>query len=71
MEFVPVVSSNIQSIAYDENGAVLGVRFHGGGDYRYRGVPLHVFQGFFAAPSKGQYFDRYVRKAGYSYQRVG
>lgn len=71
MKYVPVVSSNLSAIAYDETGKILGVRFTHGGEYRYRGVPLSVFQGLLGAASKGRYFDAFVKKAGYAYSRVG
>jgi hypothetical protein len=70
MNYVSVSSSNIAAIAYDENGAILGVRFTNGGEYRYRRVPGSVYQGFLRAGSKGHYFDQFVRKAGYPYSRV-
>ena len=70
MDYVPVSSSNIAAIAYDENGAVLGVRFTNGGEYRYRRVPASIYQGFLRAGSKGYYFDQFVRKVGYAYSRV-
>jgi hypothetical protein len=71
MRYLPIVSSNLESIAYDDDGAILGVRFQKSGEYRYFGVPRTVYDGFFTAPSAGRYFDQYVRKAGYAYQRIG
>jgi KTSC domain-containing protein len=70
MHYVSVVSSTIEAVAYDEMGSTLGVRFHGGREYRYRSVPKSVFQGLFAAPSKGRYFDQHVKHAGFPYLRV-
>lgn len=70
MDYVSVVSSTIEAIAYDQSGSTLGVRFHGGREYRYRSVPAGVFQGFFTASSKGRYFDQHVKHAGYPYSRV-
>jgi KTSC domain len=64
------MSSTISAIAYDDSGAVLGVRFNSGGEYRYRSVPRRVYEGFLNASSKGSYFDQFVRKAGYAYLRV-
>lgn len=70
MNMIPVSSSNLASIGYDENSRTLYVSFRNGRLYKYSGVPLQVYNGLMAASSKGQYFDRYIVKAGYSYQRV-
>jgi KTSC domain len=71
VDYIGVLSSTIAAIAYDERGAVLGVRFLNGREYQYLGVPRYVYQGFVGAPSKGRYFDAFVRKAGYAYSQVG
>lgn len=71
MEYTSVASSNVSAIAYDDNGQILGVRFQKSGEYHYHGVPRDVYEGFMTAPSVGSYFDMYVKKAGYPFQRVG
>lgn len=70
MERLPVSSSNLASIGYDANGAVLEVEFNHGGIYQYSGVPEEIFQGLMSAGSHGTYFDKFVKKAGYSYSKV-
>ncbi|HEX2202513.1 MAG TPA: KTSC domain-containing protein [Longimicrobium sp.] len=65
-----MISSTIEAVAYDEAGAVLGVRFRNGREYRYRRVPRSVFQALLGAPSKGGYFGAHIRHAGYAYSRV-
>jgi hypothetical protein len=71
MDYVPVTSSTVAAIAYDLGSNTLGVRFLSGAEYHYYGVPEGVYQGFLSAPSVGQYLDQCVKKAGYSYVRVG
>lgn len=56
-----VDSSVIESVGYE--GGVLEVRFRNGGLYRYRGVPRATFVALMGAPSKGRFFNRYVRDA--------
>ena len=67
MHMIPVVSSNIASIGY-ENGT-LYVSFHHGGLYAYSGVPESVYNGLMSAPSRGKYLATYV-KGIYPYQKL-
>lgn len=68
MQMIPVSSSNISSIGY-ENGT-LYVAFNRGGLYAYSGVPEHVYRELMAASSHGSYLARYV-KGAYPYRRIG
>lgn len=70
MEMMPVNSSNIDSIGYDENTQTLRVRFLNGSLYEYRNVPLMEFEQLKQAPSKGSYLNRNI-KGTYPYERVG
>lgn len=71
MERIPVSSSNLASVGYDLNSAILEVEFNHGGIYQYSGVPEEVHQGLMGAGSHGSYFDQFVKKAGYAYAKVG
>lgn len=64
-----VQSSNLHSVGYDPLFGVLQIRFHHGGVYNYFGVPQRVFEGLLAAPSKGQFHHRFIRKS-FRYQRI-
>src|SRR5205085_728599 len=70
IERIPVRSSNISSIGYDARSEVLEMAFHSGTEYRYFGVPEHLFQGLMNAPSHGKYFDLYIKKAGFPYEQI-
>jgi len=61
MERIPVDSSNISSIGYDEDSSTLEIEFHSGAVYQYFDVPLHVFQGLRDANSKGQYLAQHIK----------
>lgn len=67
MQMIPVSSSNLESVGY-ENG-VLCIAFHGGRVYEYTGVPESVYQGLMAASSHGKYFHAYIRNV-YPYNRI-
>ena len=68
MNMIPVASSNIYSVGYDDD--ILYVRFHSGGLYAYFGVPEYVYSNMLHAPSKGKYLHAHV-KGHYRYQRIG
>ena len=50
-EMIPVSSSNIESIGYDEPNQQVYVRFLNGSLYIYKGVPIHEFDNLKTAPS--------------------
>lgn len=70
MNRIPVVSSNLRSVGYDETSGTLEVEFHGGRIYQYFDVPASIYHGLMAADSHGTYLDLCVKKAGYRYLRV-
>lgn len=63
-------SSNIASVGYDPASNTLEVEFHSGSVYQYFRVPSSVHDGLMSAPSKGGYFDAYVKRGGYSYNQI-
>lgn len=66
---IPVVSSNVASIGYNENSSTLEVEFRSGGIYQYFNVPLQVFEQFINATSKGKFFHEEI-KGIYEYSSV-
>lgn len=70
MEMYSVNSSNIEAIGYDAESATLRIQYLRGGTYDFQGVPLEVYNDFFNAPSKGTYFNEYIKKGGYPYSRL-
>lgn len=67
MNMIPVSSSNISSIGY-ENGT-LYVAFNRGGLYSYSGVPESVYRELMSASSHGSYLASHV-KGVYPYTRI-
>jgi hypothetical protein len=70
MNRIPVPSANIASFGYDPATQSLEVEFLHDGIYRYLDVPLSVYGVLMATDCHDAYFDRYVKKAGYSYQKI-
>ena len=71
MDRIPVSSTNLASVGYDEESSVLEVEFREAGIYQYFGVPAQVYAELMASSSKGSCFNQVIKKAGYSYTRVG
>lgn len=69
-EMIPVSSSNIESIGYEEQNEQVYVRFLNGSLYVYKGVPLHEFENLRDAPSLGSYLHRNYKNV-YPYERIG
>jgi hypothetical protein len=62
-------SSNIKSLAYDNETQELTCVFAHGGTYVYSGVPANVVDGFASAPSAGQYLHQFVKPL-YQYEKA-
>lgn len=61
MEMIPVRSSAITAIGYDQDSMRMQIRFSQGHTYTFCRVPQNIFEGLLAAGSKGSYYDRYIR----------
>lgn len=69
MQRKAVISSNLQSIGYDETNRVLEIEFKNHTIYQYCGVPPGEYRGLMSAASHGSYHHAHIKNA-YSYQRV-
>jgi len=58
----PVESTTLLAIGYDDVAQRLHLQFHSRAIYCYFGVPADVYQHLYSAPSKGAYFNRYIRR---------
>ena len=70
MNFVPVKSSTVDSVAFDSATGILGVRFKNGTEYHYFNVPEYIYNGLLSAKSVGKYLDENVKKKGYRHERL-
>lgn len=69
MDRMPVSSSNLISVGYDEPSLTLEVEFKDGALYQYFDVPASVHLELLGAGSIGQYFAQNVRNT-YRYARL-
>jgi hypothetical protein len=58
---LPVSSSLLASVAYDDDRAILQLEFSSGAVYQYFGVPRRRYQDLLQADSLGAYFNRHLR----------
>ena len=66
-DMIPVESSNISEIGYDEVEASLYVKFKRGTVYKYFMVPQREFVGLMESDSKGRYLKQIEKE--YQYER--
>ena len=69
MDREAVVSSNVESIGYDESEQVLEVEFKGGSLYQYKDVPPDVFTALKEADSAGSFLSQNIKNV-YECERV-
>lgn len=60
-EMVSVISSNLQSVGYDEEAQVLRVQFKGGATWDYQGVSRKEYGDLLGAPSVGKHFNQHIK----------
>lgn len=60
MRMVPVDSSNLARIGYDETSRELHIEFKSGAQHTYLDVPVAKHSALMAAPSHGGYFASHI-----------
>ena len=60
-QLIPVSSSNLRAVGYDEWSGTLEVEFRSGGIYQHYNVPDSLFHGLMKAGSKGHYYYYHLR----------
>lgn len=66
---IPVSSSNVDCIGYDDQNEQLYVSFLNGSMYVYTGVPPHEFEGLKSDTSVGTYLHRNIKNV-YPCERI-
>ena len=69
IEMIPVSSSNIAAVGYDNQNEIVHVQFFNGTEYIYKGVPQYEFDGLLNAHSVGSYLNRNYKNF-YPYERI-
>jgi KTSC domain len=58
---IAVKSSAIRAVGYDPRTRVMKITFMQGNTYDFCGVPPEVYEGLIRAPSKGTYYNDYIK----------
>lgn len=61
MKITTVESTTLRTVGYDRDRKLLRLEFHNRAVYQYFKVPAAIHEGLLAAPSKGIYFNRFIR----------
>ena len=61
MRVTTVESTTLATVAYDKARGLLQLEFRSRAIYQYVGVPEAVHEGLLDAPSRGSYFNRFIR----------
>ena len=70
MERIPVISSDIASIGYDDASSKLEIEFHSDNSiYQYYGVPKIEYDELMSASSHGKYFHKNIKNR-YRYEKI-
>ena len=69
MNVTAVESTTLARVAYDTAQELLQLEFRSRAVYQYFGVPTAVHEGLLRAPSKGSYFNRFIR-GSFPYSRA-
>ena len=63
IKMIPVQSSNVKSVGYDEDNGNVHIEFASGERYAYMGVPKKVYEDLLIAKSIGAYINRHLKKS--------
>lgn len=61
IDLIPVDSSRINAIGYDEDSQTMVIEFQRGGKYAYTNVDKQLHSNFMKHPSKGKYFESSIK----------
>ena len=61
IKMIPVQSSNVKSVGYDEDNRNIHVELISGEKYLYKEVPKRIFKDLLVATSIGSYINRYLK----------
>ncbi len=61
IERLPIDSSNLKAVGYDEARRVLSVEFVSGSIFHYYDVPITVFEEMGSAESRGAFYAKQIR----------
>jgi hypothetical protein len=70
MKRIAIDSSGIVTIGYDQAKNILEVEFINAHVYRYNNVPELLYLRLMRASSKGAFFNKKIRDAGFPFEKI-
>lgn len=70
LTYMPVNSSYVKAIAWDEETETFGAIFHEGSEYHYSRVSETVYKQVRDAESIGTAFDKLIKRGGFVFKKV-
>lgn len=70
MKLIPLQSSQIAGVGYNEDEHKLIVQFQNGSFYEYEDVPEQVVLSVILADSQGSAFTKKIKGGGYTYRKM-
>jgi hypothetical protein len=61
VDMIPVASSAIEAVGYEPGSRRMRIRFAGGNEYDFCGVPEQIYRGLLSAWSKGTYYNDNIK----------
>lgn len=58
---IPIKSSQIEAVEFDQGNQNLVIEFKNGSQYSYSGCTPEVYKALLDSPSKGEYFARNIK----------
>ena len=60
-DMIPIASSAFLGVDYNPETRTLTVYFRNGRNYVHHGVPESVYEQFINSPSKGRFYNQYIK----------
>jgi hypothetical protein len=60
MNRIPVASTDITQVGYDQDSEILEIQFSSHSVYQYFNVPSKVYETLMTAPSKEEYYHTHI-----------
>lgn len=61
MQYMPIKSSSIKAIGYDEETKMMDIVFNSGAIYRYMNIEKQLLFSFLKAPSVGKFYTSFIK----------
>ena len=64
------MSASLASVGYNSANKTLEIEFNWGGVYQYHDVPEKIYTDLVSSDSPGKYFERYINRGGFEFEKI-